>query len=31
MEFLMKKWSRPEIHEFDLWKGNICGVRYRSL
>jgi hypothetical protein len=29
--FLTKKWSRPEIHEFDLWQGNICGVRYRSL
>src|SRR5688572_32104025 len=25
--FLTKKWSPPEIHECDLWQGNICGVR----
>jgi hypothetical protein len=29
--FLTKKWSPPEIQECDLWQGNICGVRYRSL
>jgi hypothetical protein len=26
--FLTKKWSPPEIQEFDLWHENICGVRY---
>jgi hypothetical protein len=30
-EFLTKKWSPPEIQEYDLWLGNICGVRCRSL
>ena len=29
--FLTKKWSPPEIHECDLWQGNICGVRCMSL
>jgi hypothetical protein len=29
--FLTKKWSPPEILEFDLWQGNICGVRCTSL
>jgi hypothetical protein len=29
--FLTKKWSPPEIRECDLWQGNICGVRWRSL
>src|SRR5690348_5179788 len=29
--FLTKKWSPPEIQEFDLWQGNICGVRCMSL
>jgi hypothetical protein len=29
--FLTKKWSPPEIQEFDLWQGNICGVRCTSL
>jgi hypothetical protein len=29
--FLTKKWSPPEIRECDLWKGNICGVRWTSL
>jgi hypothetical protein len=28
---LTKKWSPPEIQECDLWKGNICGVRFTSL
>jgi hypothetical protein len=29
--FLTKKWSPPEIQECDLWKENICGVRWTSL
>jgi hypothetical protein len=29
--FLTKKWSSPEIQECDLWQGNICGVRCKSL
>jgi hypothetical protein len=29
--FLTKKLSPPEIQEFDLWQGNICGVRCTSL
>jgi hypothetical protein len=29
--FLTKKWSPPEIQEYDLWQGNICGVRCMSL
>jgi hypothetical protein len=29
--FFTKKWSPPKIQECDLWQGNICGVRYRSL
>jgi hypothetical protein len=29
--FLTKKWSLPENQECDLWKGNICGVRWTSL
>jgi hypothetical protein len=29
--FLTKKWSPLEIKEFDLWQGNICGVRFMSL
>jgi hypothetical protein len=29
--FLTKKWTSPETQEFDLWKGNICGVRCTSL
>jgi hypothetical protein len=29
--FLSKKWSPPEIQEYDLWQGNICGVRCMSL
>jgi hypothetical protein len=28
--FLTKKWCPPEIHECDLWKGNMCGVRCTS-
>jgi uncharacterized membrane protein YagU involved in acid resistance len=28
---LTKKWPPPEIQEFDLWHGNICGVRCMSL
>jgi hypothetical protein len=28
--FLTKKWSPPEIQEYDLWQGNICGVRCTS-
>jgi hypothetical protein len=28
--FLTKKWSPPQIRECDLWKGNICGVRWMS-
>jgi hypothetical protein len=30
-EFLTKKWSPIEIQEYDLWQGNICGVRCTSL
>jgi hypothetical protein len=29
--FLTKKWSPPETQECDLWKWNICGVRWTSL
>jgi phosphatidylserine decarboxylase len=29
--FLTKEWSPPEIQECDLWKENICGVKYTSL
>jgi hypothetical protein len=29
--FLTKKWSAPEILEYDLWQGNICGVRCTNL
>jgi hypothetical protein len=29
--FLTKKWSPPEIQEYDLWQGNMCGVRCTSL
>jgi uncharacterized membrane protein YagU involved in acid resistance len=29
--FLTKKWSPLEIQEYDLWQGNICGVRCMSL
>jgi hypothetical protein len=29
--FLTKKWSPLEIQEYDLWKGNMCGVRCMSL
>jgi uncharacterized membrane protein YagU involved in acid resistance len=29
--FLTKKWSPPEILEYDLWQGNICGVRCTTL
>jgi hypothetical protein len=29
--FLTKKWPLPEIQECDLWQGNICVVRYKSL
>jgi hypothetical protein len=29
--FLTKKWSSLEIQEYDLWQGNICGVRCMSL
>jgi hypothetical protein len=28
---LTKKWSAPEIQEYDLWQGNICGVGCTSL
>jgi hypothetical protein len=28
---LTKKWSPLEILEYDLWQGNICGVRSTSL
>jgi mRNA deadenylase 3'-5' endonuclease subunit Ccr4 len=31
VRFLSKKWSPPEIQEYDLWQGNICGVRCMSL
>jgi hypothetical protein len=27
---LTKKWSPLEIQEYDLWQGNICGVRCTS-
>jgi hypothetical protein len=30
-EFLAKKWSPLEIQEYDLWQGNIYGVRCTSL
>jgi hypothetical protein len=26
-----RKWSPAKIHEYDLWQGNICGVRCMSL
>jgi hypothetical protein len=29
--FLTKKWSPLEIKKYDLWQGNICGVRCTSL
>jgi hypothetical protein len=29
--FLTKKWSPPEIQEYDLWQENICGVRCMNL
>jgi hypothetical protein len=29
--FLTEKWFPPEIQEYDLWQGNICGVRCTSL
>jgi uncharacterized membrane protein YagU involved in acid resistance len=29
--FLTMKWSPLEIQEYDLWQGNICGVRCMSL
>jgi hypothetical protein len=29
--FLTKKWSPPEIQEYHLWQGNICGVRCTTL
>jgi hypothetical protein len=29
--FLTKKWYAPEIREYDLWQGNICGVRCMNL
>jgi hypothetical protein len=29
--FLAKKLSPPEIQEYDLWIGSICGVRCMSL
>jgi hypothetical protein len=29
--FLTKKWSAPEIQEYNLWQGNICGVGCTSL
>jgi hypothetical protein len=29
--FLTKKLSPPEIQEWDLWQGKICGVRCTSL
>jgi hypothetical protein len=30
-ELFTKKWSPPEIQEYDLWQGNICGVMCMSL
>jgi hypothetical protein len=30
-KFLTKKWSPPEIQEYDVWQGNICGMRCTSL
>jgi hypothetical protein len=30
-KFLTKKWSPPEIQEFDLWQGNICMVSCTTL
>jgi hypothetical protein len=30
-KFLTKKWSSLEIQEYDLWQGNVCGVRCTSL
>jgi hypothetical protein len=29
--FFTKKWSSPEIQEYDVWQGKICGVRCTSL
>jgi hypothetical protein len=29
--FLTKKCSKLEIQEYDIWQGNICGVRCTSL
>jgi hypothetical protein len=29
--FFTKKWSPPEIQEYGLSQGNICGVRCMSL
>jgi hypothetical protein len=29
--FLTKKWSPPKTQEYDLWQGNICGMRCMSL
>jgi hypothetical protein len=29
--FFTKKLSPPEIQEYDIWHGDICGVRYKSL
>jgi hypothetical protein len=29
--YLTKKSSTPEIQEYDLWQGNLCGVRCTSL
>jgi hypothetical protein len=29
--FSTKKWSPPKIQEYNLWQGNICGVRCTSL
>jgi hypothetical protein len=29
--FLTRKWSPPKIQEYDLWPGNICGVRFMGL
>jgi hypothetical protein len=30
-DFFTKKWSPLEIQECDLWKWNICGVKWTSL